>query len=272
MAFLTNWIFWAILVAIIVVLAIIGYLAEGTKLGRKQAEKQTTVTPNPSAVNETSTEAAAPAPSAWTGEIKKEDTRHETVHQASSIDDWTKMPGVNEPETQNPATPEPEEKLFTQAEIHTTKPSAEMVNPNPTPTAKIEIEQPVSSATNTVPSEAPAPIEDLSTVSAKEPTAAEVQTPTPEIKASEPVTSPAPKAPIEAPKTGETSDVFNTPSPEPTTLASEPKATIETPKTIETPDVFSAPAPTVETPAPAEVPASVPEPEINQPANDDVWK
>ena len=74
MTFLTNWVFWAILGVIIVLMAIVGYLAEGTDLLKKKdkkvkKEKVTEIT--------TPTNPAPAQPSAWTGEVKKEDEHQE---------------------------------------------------------------------------------------------------------------------------------------------------------------------------------------------------
>ena len=68
MTFLTNCVFWAILGVIIVLMAIVGYLAEGTDLLKKKdkkvkKEKVTEIT--------TPTNPAPAQPSAWTGVVKR---------------------------------------------------------------------------------------------------------------------------------------------------------------------------------------------------------
>ncbi len=96
MELLTNWIFWAIIVAIVIVMAIIGYLAEGTALGSKKSRKKQGQA-NTSEVNEINTE-DAPAPSAWTGEVKAADKTHEQIHEVPTAEDWTTLPTTS-PET-----------------------------------------------------------------------------------------------------------------------------------------------------------------------------
>ena len=108
MTFLTNWVFWAILGVIIVLMAIVGYLAEGTELLKKKdkkvkKEKVTEIT--------TPTNPAPAQPSAWTGEVKKEDEHQEQVYTVPSINDWSTIPTVNE--TVN-ATPNIESRTLSQ--------------------------------------------------------------------------------------------------------------------------------------------------------------
>jgi len=103
MTFLTNWVFWAIVIVIIILLAIIGYLAEGTTLGSKNKKKQQQTTPEKD-VEEIEITEENNAPSAWTGEIKK-DERHEQIHDVPSVDDWSTIP------TDTPAVSLTEEPL-----------------------------------------------------------------------------------------------------------------------------------------------------------------
>jgi len=102
MTFLTNWVFWAIVIVIVILLAIIGYLAEGTTLGPKNKKKQQQQNNPEKDVEEIKITEENNAPSAWTGEIKK-DERHEQVHDVPSVDDWstiptdTMIPSIEEP-------------------------------------------------------------------------------------------------------------------------------------------------------------------------------
>ena len=91
MEFFSNWAFWIIIAVIIVMLAIIGYLAEGTELGPKKKNKKKNETKVTGEVEEINITEETNAPSAWTGEIKK-DERHEQVHDVPTIDDWSSIP------------------------------------------------------------------------------------------------------------------------------------------------------------------------------------
>ena len=104
---LTNPIFWLLIGAIVFVMALIGYLAEGTELAKKASKKTEKEDKKPSkAVPDVIPEAVtlnnlvqntiAPteqgAPSAWSGEIKKEDEKKETTYEVPAADDWSVMP------------------------------------------------------------------------------------------------------------------------------------------------------------------------------------
>lgn len=101
MAIMSSYIFWVIVAAIIIVLALIGYLAEGTEFANKALNKKN------SNLGKTDTgvvQADLPVevlkvqdiPSAWTGDIPVVDERQETVHKVDSIDDWMNIPNVSE--------------------------------------------------------------------------------------------------------------------------------------------------------------------------------
>lgn len=129
MAFFTSWIFWVIVAAIVVIMAIIGYLAEGTKLGSKSKNKQNEEKENKEEVEEILVAEETNAPSAWTGEVKK-DERHEQVHDVPSVDDWTNIPTDTVAET--PAIEKPVEEtteLFSEMTPNSTTPSVEPINP-----------------------------------------------------------------------------------------------------------------------------------------------
>jgi len=130
MTFLTNWVFWAIVIVIVILLAIIGYLAEGTTLGPKNKKKQQQQNNPEKDVEEIKITEENNAPSAWTGEIKK-DERHEQVHDVPSIDDWTNIP--ENTLTENPVIEQPTEnvstELFSEMTPNSTTPSVEPINP-----------------------------------------------------------------------------------------------------------------------------------------------
>ena len=101
MAIISSYIFWIIISAIIIVLALIGYLAEGTEFANKALKKQK----NDVAKTDTGVvEADLPVevlkvkddPSAWTGDVPAVDERQETEHKVDSVDDWMNTPNVNE--------------------------------------------------------------------------------------------------------------------------------------------------------------------------------
>ncbi len=126
MNILTSTTFWIILGAIILLMAIVGYLAEGTDfaskaLNKKTKDKKEKGKSDPKPVPEVSSQPPLSAeensnatltsipvvatdapvevlkvedgsPSAWTDDIPKEDVRHEVIHNVPSIDDWSTMP------------------------------------------------------------------------------------------------------------------------------------------------------------------------------------
>ena len=87
-----NLVVVAIIFSIIAIMAIIGYLVEGSNTDNKKKDKKKEQ--KEEKVNEVTIEEDVPAPSAWTGEIKVEDPTHEQVHTVSTIDDWSMMPQV----------------------------------------------------------------------------------------------------------------------------------------------------------------------------------
>lgn len=108
---LSNPIFWLLVGAIVFIMALIGYLAEGTELAKKVSKKpkakkedKKTSKAVPDVVpenvtlsnlvqnNENITPPTEAAPSAWSGEIKKEDEKKETTYVVPAADDWSTMP------------------------------------------------------------------------------------------------------------------------------------------------------------------------------------
>ncbi len=87
-----NLVVVAIIFSIIAIMAIIGYLVEGSNTDNKKKDKKKEQ--KEEKVNEVTIEEDVPAPSAWTGEIKAEDPTHQQVHTVSTIDDWSMMPQV----------------------------------------------------------------------------------------------------------------------------------------------------------------------------------
>ena len=97
MTIISSYIFWVIVAAIIIVLAAIGYLAEGTEFANKALNKKK----NDAVQTDTGlVKADLPvevlkvqdAPSAWTGDVPIASERQERVHTETSIDDWINVP------------------------------------------------------------------------------------------------------------------------------------------------------------------------------------
>ena len=129
MTFLTNWVFWVIVITIIILMAIIGYLAEGTELGPKSKRKPKEEQKESNNVEEISVTEEANEPSAWTGEITK-DERHEQVHDVPSLDDWTNMPTETPAVLESKQVEEAEEtELFNEISPDSTTPNVESINP-----------------------------------------------------------------------------------------------------------------------------------------------
>jgi len=124
MEFLTNWAFWIIIAVIVIIMAIIGYLAEGTELDSKSKKKQKIEKEKPNKVEEIEATIETNEPSAWTGEIKK-DERHEQVHDVPSMDDWTNIP-TDLPNVE--ITPEENTKPAEEITVESA-PAEETVNP-----------------------------------------------------------------------------------------------------------------------------------------------
>lgn len=147
MNILTSPTFWIIIGAIVLIMALIGYLAEGTDLANKalnkktkekkeKEEKQTVeeVIPTPVAdinakifpdqswqtnldnqLGNSVVAADAPIevlkvqeePNAWSDNAPKIDERQETVHTVPTVDDWSMIPN----DSQTPSTDLPEVQL-----------------------------------------------------------------------------------------------------------------------------------------------------------------
>ncbi len=132
MTFLTNWVFWVIVIAIIIIMALIGYLAEGTELDSKSKKKnKETNTETPKNVEEVALVTETNEPSAWTGEIQK-DERHEQTHDVPSIDDWTTIPtDTIENNTISAETIQNnnDTQMFSEMTPNSTTPNTEPINP-----------------------------------------------------------------------------------------------------------------------------------------------
>lgn len=129
MTFLTSWVFWVIIVVIIIIMAIIGYLAEGTELDSKSKKNPKQEKTEPNKVEEITINEENSEPSAWTGEIKK-DERHEQIHEVSSVDDWTAIPTDMPAEAPSQEiTEEKKEELFSEMTPNSTVPNVEPINP-----------------------------------------------------------------------------------------------------------------------------------------------
>ncbi|MCI9084038.1 MAG: hypothetical protein HFH46_00280 [Bacilli bacterium] len=98
-----NLVVVAIIFSIIAIMAIIGYLVEGSNVDNKKKDKKKEQ--KEEKVNEVTIEEDMPAPSAWTGDIKVEDPTHQQVHTVSTVDDWSMMPQV-EPSLEEQKTDE----------------------------------------------------------------------------------------------------------------------------------------------------------------------
>ena len=104
MAILSSYIFWIIVGAIIIVLALIGYLAEGTEFANKALKKKKSDVTTPVVSEEVLVKSDLPVevlkvpetPSAWTDASMQKDEKMEVVHKETSIDDWVNIPNVNE--------------------------------------------------------------------------------------------------------------------------------------------------------------------------------
>lgn len=131
MAFLTSWIFWAVLGAIILIIAIIGYLSDNS-----EDKKVTTNTaPQNTSVPEITTPTTpAPANSVaeglWSDKAPKSDEKQETIHTVSSVDDWSQMPQIT------PTTPQNNEFITVP-----NNPSTEPVSTPETPVIQPELVQ-----------------------------------------------------------------------------------------------------------------------------------
>ncbi len=142
MNILTSPTFWIIIGAIVLIMALIGYLAEGTDLANKALNKKTKekketveeVIPTPVAdinakifpdqswqtnldnqLGNSVVAADAPIevlkvqeePNAWSDNAPKIDERQETVHTVPTVDDWSMIPN----DSQTPSTDLPEVQL-----------------------------------------------------------------------------------------------------------------------------------------------------------------
>lgn len=239
MTFLTNWIFWVIVVAIIIIMAIIGYLAEGTELDSKNKnKKENKQIKQPEDVEEISISEENNAPSAWTGEIKK-DERHEQIHDVPSMDDWTTIPTdaiaptVNEEEP----TQDNNNQLFSEMTPDSTTPSvASIVEPSVNPQILENLDTPLNDSVIE-----PAVVDNVAenTLSnepvTEEPLKLQVETPSPE--------------PITLENHIEPSPIFSMPATETIEPVSNQPESLEIPETpkVESLEVLDAPVEKIET-------------------------
>lgn len=183
MSFLTSWAFWVIVAVIIVIMAIIGYLAEGTELDSKSKKKQKEEKQKPNKVEEVQITEENNEPSAWTGEIKK-DERHEQIHDVPSMDDWTNIPtDIQTVEPVQAVEENPKEQLFSEMTPNSTVPNIEPINPQVLENLDAPLtDAPVAEVTKTteenVQTIAPTPV-DVAVPIVEEPNA-NIQTPAPE--------------------------------------------------------------------------------------------
>ena len=136
MGILNNAIFWFILIAIAVVLAVIGFIADKTDFNKKNKKEKKV----DKAVSDKN------APSAWTGEIKKEDERKERVYKVASVDDWSSMPEVEktpDKPTEAPQTESKGEEMFPDVTTNDMEVSAAPLEKAPDKPA--EVQQPEES-------------------------------------------------------------------------------------------------------------------------------
>ena len=104
MNFLSNWIFWVIILAIIFLLAIVGYLTESRKKNKKESSEvkpevqpaEPTVQPAPTVDNSNVVSPVNPGAvlnldnGTWNNSVPAEPV----VEQTTSTDDWSVMPEV----------------------------------------------------------------------------------------------------------------------------------------------------------------------------------
>lgn len=134
MTVLTSWTFWLIISAIIIVMALIGYLAEGTDLVKKQEKPKTDNIPVPEIKEEkpelpVEKQAVVSAdspieilniqnePTIWSDNAVMPDERQEQVHNVPTQDNWMEMPVINNTNDISQNTPtnnQPEISLETQ--------------------------------------------------------------------------------------------------------------------------------------------------------------
>ncbi len=145
MNILTSWTFWVILGAIILIMALIGYLAEGTDFAKKaltkepkkeKLKKEKTKKENIISAAPIPEQTALPietaednfvvsvdkpvevlnvgdeiTPDSWDAVIPKVDTTFEKVHNEPSLNDWSTIPS-SLPEVQLDNLETPEENVF----------------------------------------------------------------------------------------------------------------------------------------------------------------
>lgn len=137
MAVLTSWTFWLLVGTIIVIITLIGYLAEGTDLVKKQKKSKLKQKTQPEPVQEISTPPIVVGGSKipvgvsvvtsdgpveilnikdvlWSDDAPKPDPTQTTIHNVSSIDDWTSMPEItpSEKSEEKSAKPEENDQMF----------------------------------------------------------------------------------------------------------------------------------------------------------------
>lgn len=96
MTILTNWIFWTIVALIILIMAIIGYLAEKNGMFSKKEE-------TPKETTKSNKE-----PTVWEKKENPNKDKQEIIHTVPTKDDWSQLPEVTSEETK------PQEKPINQ--------------------------------------------------------------------------------------------------------------------------------------------------------------
>lgn len=147
---------WIIVIVVVVMMAIIGYIAENSKKGKNEKPKKET--PNE---NISKTEAKQGAEN-WSTKSKPKDEKQEIEHKVPTIDDWSKIPAVDNkspeskpeaPKENNPAK-EKEDVMF--KELNENQSDIKEVAPEPMPAENNNIEPTVMPATEPVPVPTPA--------------------------------------------------------------------------------------------------------------------
>lgn len=125
MEILSNPIFWIGIIIVMIIMAIIGKLAEGTVLDKNKTENPKEKTPAPEQNRDT-----------WKNENKLVEEKHEVIHKAPTINDWNTMPdNLNQP-IKAETNPKNDTKKTTNSVINnTTQPQKPLEEPHP----KVEV-------------------------------------------------------------------------------------------------------------------------------------
>ena len=200
MVVITNWVFWAIIAAIILVMAIIGYLVESSELNKKRVIEE-----------EKPEETKEQENLLWSENAPKEDERQETIHTVEQADDWTTIPTVASGTANQTLSEEVTTPIVAKSE-----PNIIDKTPDISEAKVIKTPEPLAQ-TSVI-----APVEEISP--AVKEAIPEVPTAQQEIKPANPQPLPAPE-PAPMPRPIPTSPTPPTPQPSP----------ISTPNTVQTP-------------------------------------